>query len=396
MVGVVEPSSKTGLGIMLVGAILIALGFSLEYAARTGLLMVLATWFSSLIYILQFDLGPAVAAFGLGWLISGLHPMRKWYLYPSSGGLILSTSAFTTSILWGTPESFIPTATLLSLTWSVGPALMLAGVVSGIIVNRRASKHGVRPPPNPHEDNLDIAVIAALYIPLLPIASTQSFYVRYLLPAIITWVFWHMLADRFTTYLLMRLVGKGGTGVRLMSVETPSPEETTLMNVVSRSYYPMAFGLGVTTTVSSVLDLLNIQLFGGDPFAATAGAALASIVAIAAGSLYVGPVLWLYEDLGVRIFDSVRRVMMRPAIHSLAEEMVEIYTFIFAPISFTFVVADGDLLLALILLGLVFHLLLTISMTATYLYIRFSAKPHLRAVLERLVRKGVLISPHLG
>lgn len=387
-----EPSSKTGLVIMLCGAILIALGFFLEYVAQVGWLIVLSGWFSSLVYTLQFDLGPAVTAFGLGWLVCGLHPMRKWYLYPSSGGLLLSTSAFTASTYWVAPESFIPTATLLSLTWSVGPALMLAGAVSGIIVNRRASKHGVRPPPNPHEDNLDIVVIAALYIPLLPLATTQSFYVRYLLPAIITWLFWHMLADRFTAYLLMRQVRKRGNRVRLVAVEPPSPEETTLMNIVSRSYYPMAFGLGVTTTVSSVLSLLNIQVFGGDPFAATAGAALASIVAIAAGSLYVGPVLWLYEDLGVRVFDSVRRFMTRPAIHSFADEMVEIYTFIFAPIGFTFAVADGDLPLALILLGLTLHLLLTISMTATYLYIRFSAKPHLRAVLERLVSNGVLVS----
>ncbi|MEM4270260.1 MAG: hypothetical protein QW223_09120, partial [Candidatus Caldarchaeum sp.] len=74
----------------------------------------------------------------------------------------------------------------------------------------------------------------------------------------------------------------------------------------------------------------------------------------------------------------------------LADEMVEIYTFIFSPIGFTFAVADGDLLLAFVLLGLVFHLLLTISMTATYLYLRFSAKSHLHGVLTRLAGKGLI------
>ncbi|MEM1950386.1 MAG: hypothetical protein QXY50_08000, partial [Candidatus Caldarchaeum sp.] len=117
--------------------------------------------------------------------------------------------------------------------------------------------------------------------------------------------------------------------------------------------------------------------------------------AIAAGSLYVGPVLWLFEDLGIRIFDRASRVMKPPGIHSLADEMVEIYTFIFSPIGMTFAVADGDLLLALVLLGLLFHLLITISMTSTYLYLRFSAKRHVNDVLRKLAVKGLLSPPPL-
>ncbi|MCS7133838.1 MAG: hypothetical protein NZ921_03455, partial [Candidatus Caldarchaeum sp.] len=106
---------------------------------------------------------------------------------------------------------------------------------------------------------------------------------------------------------------------------------------------------------------------------------------------YVGPVAWLFEDLGIRIFDKTRRIMKTPGIHSLADEMVEIYTFIFSPIGLTFAVADGDIFLALILLGLMLHLLFTISMTATYLYIRFSAKTHIRNVLKNLSEKGLAV-----
>ncbi|MEM4281572.1 MAG: hypothetical protein QXK38_05240 [Candidatus Caldarchaeum sp.] len=386
-----EPLPKTGAAVFLVGALLSAAGFLIEFGALRGWFMVLAGWFAWLAKILQFDAGPAAMGFGLGWLVSGLHPMRKWYLYVVTAGLLVSTSSFTASALLPV-ESYIASTVLLSLTWAVGPSLLTSGVLSAVVVNRHAYKHGIKPLPNPHEDNLDIIVLLALYTPLLPIMTSQAFYVRYLLPAVVTWVFWHVFADRLTFYLLAR---RAGGSVQLVAVEPPSPEETTLMNVVSRSYYPMAFGIGVTTTVTSVLDLLNIQVFGGDPFAATAGAALASIAAIAAGSLYVGPVLWLFEDLGIRIFDRASRVMKPPGIHSLADEMVEIYTFIFSPIGMTFAVADGDLLLALVLLGLLFHLLITISMTSTYLYLRFSAKRHVNDVLRKLAVRGLLSPPPL-
>ncbi|MEM4416499.1 MAG: hypothetical protein QXD32_00400 [Nitrososphaerota archaeon] len=388
-----QPSIRTGLAITLAGVALIAIATFLEYAARAGWLILLAGWFPALLNILQFDLGPAVTSFGVGWAVSGLHPMRKWYLYPAVGGLLLATSSFAASILLR-PEPILYTAITLSLTWSAGPALLASGVVAGVLVNIRASRHGVKPPPNPHENELDTFVIAALYMPLLPLITDTAFYLRYVVPVILTWLFWHMLADRFTAYLLTRRVRKGGGHIMLVAVEPPSPEETTLMNVVSRSYYPMAFGLGITTTVASVLDLLNIQVFGGDPFSAAAGASVASIAAIAAGSLYVGPVLWLYEDLGVRVFDRAGNVIRRPAIHSFAEEMVEIYTFIFSPIGFTFAVANGDLPLALILLGLVFHLLFTVSITSTYLYIRFSAKKHLEKVLNKLEKNGALVKQY--
>jgi hypothetical protein len=383
-----EPSARTGAVLMALGAALSTVGFLVEAMARAGWLTTLSAWLPALLQVLQFDLGPAFLAFGVGWLLSGLHPMRKWYLYPATAGLLVSTSSLTVTTYLLRPESYLPLSIMLSLTWAVGPALLTAGALAAVVVNRRVAKTGAVVSPNPHEDNLDVLVLVALYIPLLPLASSETFYLRYLLPAVITWFVWHFLADRFTIHLLLRHVKRGG--VQLVAAEPPTPEETTLMNVVSRSYYPMAFGLGVTTTLTSVLDLLNIRLFGGDPFAATAGAALTSIVAIAAGSLYVGPVLWLFEDLGVRFFDRVRHVMRPPHIHSLADEMVEIYTFIFAPIGFTFAVADGDLALALILLGLAVHLILTISMTATYLYIKFSARRHLYRVIESLKKKGVL------
>ncbi len=383
-----EPSTKTAAALMIVGVALSTTGFALEAAIRSGLLTILSGWIVSLLQILQFDLGPAVIAFGVGWMLSGLHPMRKWYLYPATAGLIVSTSSLTVSNYLLRPESYLHAAVMLSITWAVGPALIAAGVLAALVVNRRVAMTGAILSPNPHEDKLDVLVLVGLYIPLLPLAVSDALYLRYLLPAVITWAGWHFLADRFTVYLLLRNVKRGE--IELVAAEPPTPEETTLMNVVSRSYYPMAFGLGVTTTLTSVLDLLNIRLFGGDPFSATAGAALASIAAIAVGSLYVGPVLWLYEDLGVRVFDKVRRVMRPPSIHSLADEMVEIYTFIFAPIGLTFAVADGDLPLALILLGLTIHLLLTISMTATYLYIRFSARRHLHRIIKSLKERRAL------
>ncbi len=383
-----QPSPKSGILVLLNGLLLTAIGFILGLGLENRWLTAVDGRFFYITDVLQFDVGPAVMAFGAGWIVSGLHPLRKWYLYSVTAGLLISTTSFTLSAYFPL-ESYMLSSTLLSLTWAVGPALLTSGVVSAVIINRRVSMHGVKIAPNPHENSLSLAALLALYLPLLPVVLSQVFFTRYVLPALITWVFWHFFADRLTSYLLMRRV-RGSSTVKLVAVEPPSPEETTLMNVVSRSYYPMAFGLGVTTTVTSILDLLGIEIFGGDPFAATAGAALASIVAISLGSLYVGPVLWLYEDLGIRVFDETKKVMETPRIHSLADEMIEIYTFIFSPIGLTFSVANGDIILALTLLALAIHLLLTISMTTTYLYIRFSAKPHILNVLKRLSAKGVI------
>jgi hypothetical protein len=381
-----EPSAKTGAAITLTGLAIAAAGIVIVQITPAGGVSAELAWIS---HLLVYDAGPAVASFGVGWLVSGLHPLRKYYLYSGVAAVYLSFTAFALSTFSNVENLPTAAAILLTLIYSAGPSMLLSAALAGVAVNRRVRKAGIKPSPNPHENILDFFVMIALYIPLLPALGSPLFYLRYLLPVAVTFLVWHTAAPRLALWLLSR------RKTEIVLAEPPKAEETTLFNVLSRSYIPMAFGLGVVTTVASVLDLLNISLFRGDPFSATADAAFLAAVATAAGSLYVGPVAWLFEDSGIRLYDRVRRIMRPPSIHSLADEMVEIYTFIFSPIALTFALADGDLALALILLGLTLHLLLTISFTATYLYMTFSAKKHLETMVRSLQARS-LARPFLG
>jgi len=375
-----EPSPKTGAAVTLTGLVMAVAGIILGQTTPPSQV---SAELANISYILVYDAGPAVASFGVGWLVSGLRPLRKYYLYSGVAAVYISFTSFTLSILLNFENLPAAASTLLTLTYSAGPSMLLSSALAGVVVNRRVRKAGIKPSPNPHETVLDFFIMVALYIPLLPALGSPLFYLRYLLPAAVTFLVWHTAAPKLALYLLSRRKAE------IVLAEPPKAEETTLFNVLSRSYIPMAFGLGVVTTVASVLDLLNISLFRGGPLEATADAAFLAAVATAAGSLYVGPVAWLFEDSGVRLYDRARRIMRQPSIHSLADEMVEIYTFIFSPIALTFALADGDLALALILLGLSLHLLLTISFTATYLYLTFSAKKHLETLIMQLQARNL-------
>lgn len=382
MKSLAEPSVRTGVALLGTGVLIALLGYMLSLFVH-GIL-----WLVPVGFVFMFDAGPALAAFGLGWIISALHPLRKWYLYSLIAGVVISAAGFAAS--WSMPlnqEIWSYQQLMMTLAWSVGPSLVLSAVVASIVINRRVSKAGIVLQRNMHEDEMDVVLILALYLPFITLVTNLNFYLRYVLPVAVTWLVWHLFADKLSTWLLKR---QAVAGAILVAAEPPKTEETTIFNVASRSYYPMAFGLGVTTTVASVLDLLGINLFGEDPFSASANAAFISILAIALGSLYVGPVLWLFEDCGIRVFNPVRKIFTEPKIHSLADEMIEIYTFIFSPIGLTFSVADGDLVLALILLAFIVHLLFTVSMTSTYLYLKFSVNKHLWKVVRRLEMEGLL------
>ena len=377
-----EPSVNTGVALLVTGVLIAVLGYVLSLLEH-GLL-----WLVPIEFVFMFDAGPALAAFGLGWIISALHPLRKWYLYSLMLGVIVSAAGFAAS---GSIPLNLETSSyqqlMMTITWSVGPSLILSAALASVVISRRVSKAGIVLQRNRHEDEMDVVLILALYLPFITLLNSPNFYLRYVIPVAVTWLVWHLSADKLVTWLLRR---QAAAGAVLVAAEQPKTEETTIFNVASRSYHPMAFGLGVTTTVASVLDLLGINLFGEDPFSASANAAFISIVAIALGSLYVGPVLWLFEDCGIRVFNPVRKILTEPKIHSLADEMIEIYTFIFSPIGLTFSVADGDLVLAMILLAFIVHLLFTVSMTSTYLYLKFSANKHLWKVVRRLEMEGLL------
>jgi hypothetical protein len=75
-----EPSAKTGAAITLTGLAIAVAGIVLGQITPAGGVSAELAWIS---HLLVYDAGPAVASFGVGWLVSGLHPLRTYRLQPS-------------------------------------------------------------------------------------------------------------------------------------------------------------------------------------------------------------------------------------------------------------------------------------------------------------------------
>jgi len=121
-------------------------------------------------------------------------------------------------------------------------------------------------------------------------------------------------------------------------------EELSFSRVLSRVYYPLAFGIGASLTALSIAELFPQlgEALPTDPLAKTAQVAPIAIMAITVESSYVGPVVWLYQDSGLRIKDNRRMTVEEPKIHGFANNLIEVYSFIQAPVSFAIISAGGD------------------------------------------------------
>jgi hypothetical protein len=157
-----EPSAKTGAAITLTGLAIAVAGIVLGQITPAGGVSAELAWIS---HLLVYDAGPAVASFGVGWLVSGLHPLRKYYLYSGVAAVYLSFTAFALSTFLNVENLPAAAAILLTLIYSAGPSMLLSAALAGVAVNRRVRKAGIKPSPNPHENILDFFVMIALYIP---------------------------------------------------------------------------------------------------------------------------------------------------------------------------------------------------------------------------------------
>lgn len=379
-----EPSLKTGAFIASLGLVVIITGLLLQQESEV------TSFLLSLSPTLYGDVGPGLASFGIGWVIASLNPLKKFYLIT----IVLGVAAAAVTIFLSSP--LIEMGYLWAIAWhalifSVAPALVCSGVVSGVIVEKHLRKHGLPRAEVPFEKYL-LAIISAL---LFLFVSSPSALLRLIASAIASWTLWHIISHRLAFHLLKRNLEKSAGRLKLIFTGRVESEELSFGRVFSRVYYPLAFGIGASLTALSIVELLPQlgELLPTDPLAKTAQVALIAIIAVTMGSSYVGPVVWMYQDSGLRIRDNRRMTVEEPKIHNLANNLIEVYSFIQAPISFTIVSTGGDYLYALALLALLIVSVLTVSLSATLLYLKFSADSHLYYLINSLFKSGYIEPP---
>jgi len=381
-----EPSIKTGSIILAIGILAVIIGVFLynlhiEPVEYLTLLIQIST-------TLYSDVGPGIIGWAIGWIISAINPLKKYYLLPISAGIILPML----TISFGTPlinMGYTGTIFWHILIFSIPPALISSGILSGIIISRHLRRDKLPRIHTSFEEYLLYAVALAFFLPFIrePLAL-----LRLIASIIGCWIIWHFLSLKIAYYSLAKKIRNSGGKLELISAGGIKEEELSFSNIFSRSYYPLAFGLGVSLTLLSIIELtpLSESIFTSEPLLKTAQIALISLLAVTVGSSYVGPVLWLFQDSNIRIKDNVKMTVEEPRIHSLADEMVEIYTFLQAPIGFVIVAAGGDYAYAFTLLTMLIVTILTVALATTILYIKFSSQRNLYKLIERLLNEGYL------
>lgn len=381
-----EPSIRTGLTILSIGATIILFGIIFYYFPTKNIEQLSSLLEVSM--ILYSDVGPGVVSWGIGWIISALNPLRKFYLIPISIGMILPM--FTIS--FGSPLinlDFWGSISWHTFIFSIPPALISSGIISGVIINRHIKRDKLPKIYVGFEEYLLYIVAAGFYLPFIrePLAL-----LRLILSTIGCWIIWHFLSPRIAYYSLTKKIRNSRGKLEIIFVSGIKEEEFTFSNVFSRAYYPLAFGLGVSLTLLSIIELTPLaeDIFTSEPLLKTAQIALISLLAVTVGSSYVGPVFWLFQDSDIRIKDNTKMTVEEPKIHSLADEMVEVYTFLQAPLGFAIVAAGGDYIYAFALLTILLMTILTVALSTTILYIKFSSKRNIFQLIQKLSNEGYL------
>ncbi len=381
-----EPSTRTGLIILAIGVVITSIGVYLTYLPSESLQQTVLLLQSSQVF--SSDIGVGIIAWGVGWITSSLNPLRKYFLIPVTAGIIIAAVTFVFRSVIINIEYYGPYI-YYAFLFSIPPALISSGIISGIIIARHIKRNKL-PRFNVHfEEYMLYAISASLF---LPFVSEQPFaLLRLLGSAIACWIIWHFISPRLAGYLVIRRIRNSKGRLQLMFVEEEKYEEMTFTNIFSKVYYPLAFGLGVSLTILSIIELLppEVNRMPPDPIQKTAQIAIISILAVTMGSAYVGPVVWLFSDSGIRIKDNVRIVIEEPKIHSLANQMIEIYSFIQAPISFAIAASGGDYAYAFGLLALLMITILTASLLTTVLYIKVSSLKNLKKFISMLKKSNL-------
>jgi len=215
-----------------------------------------------------------------------------------------------------------------------------------------------------------------------------------LLLGFITWLVWHFLSPRLAALMIH------GRGVQsklqkeghsfFLSPSSAQLEQFKPINIVKRSFYPLIFLFGTTTIFIPIL-----QHFGYIP--ATLNPISLAIYVLALGivlwptvSLFVIPIKWTIDSLGVRHFEHEKAIVRALELNPYLSD------FISFSVAYQFLLtmfAAGELITALAGLLILLWLMYPPALLMTMLYMRFSIKKHARALEMSFEKKGYNLGP---
>jgi len=402
-----QPSRKTAAAIILAGVAVTFLGHLINYILDTVILPISTTQILSIAsVILAYDVGIGIIGWGVGWYLASISPLRKTYLYAVALGLASWPLDLTLAVVearYGIPLTSVRNFTV-PFAFQAGPMMLASGAVAAIIVERHRIKHGLPEIPVTYEKYIILFVAAVLLLPLFLLAG-PVFLAAIVSALVLMPLVWRALAARFAFAVMLGLTREARrrklarTQVRIVS--SPKHPKLTLRAIAAKSYYPAAFGLGVSLTLISVMAL-GKAIFGVDlpllssenPVTLVGDVTLYSLIAMSVGAIYVGPVVWIFENAGIRLYDVFKKTLTKPSINSLADEMIEIYTFIQAPIGFVVEVIGRDIFLIVSMLLLLLYVTFTVSFAATLIYTLAFERKEIDDFMNHLFRERAITWPN--
>jgi len=394
-----QPSRRTGVYILALGILITATGEAVRSSLESSTIDVSLTMIRMLYDISIFfssDIGPGIVAWGIGWLIASYRRVERSYLYAIVAGIFIMTTTFTL-MRWNIVESsfldFRGSLFVYSLFYAVGPMLFASGVVAGVFIERQRQSSGDQNVISSKDIALAIFLVASLFLPYLAV-MTPNWWL--LLWVCVIWFMWHLFTPRVANAVVLGFRPSKRVATRreyeLQFNKDPVIEPLTFTSILSKAYVPTAFGLGATFTVYQFLRFTPFYVpFTPGPFGTVADTTSYAIWAIAAGALFVGPVVWLLEDAEIRLIHRLKSKTKVPAVHGFLIGMTKLYGFVVGPFIFVFLTTERDYLLTFTLLPLMIYTVFAVSLAATLLYFILSRKNCMNHFLESLSKEQIYI-----
>jgi hypothetical protein len=397
-----EPPPRLGTAVFGLGLLITVAALAFRSLLETATLQLSPTN-ARILYdfamILEGDVGPGVLALGAALLFTSRRSKGRSYLYLVVSGVLTMSLAFTILLRFETllvgNWSLSTSLLLYALLYSVGPVLIASGVFTGIQAEGRRRRLGLPKSETPNEMFLVAIIAGSLFLPFISSTAPNWRLITYV---IVTWLVWHLLASKVAARALLgfRKSGVSKTLVRydILPDKEQVPEKPTFVGILSKSYIPTAFGVGITFTIYNLLKLTPLRpSLGPGPFGEVADITTYSMIAMALGSLYVGPVAWILHDSGLMLYDKLKKDPPKaPTVHSSVRGLTEIYGFILSILSFVVSSTHQDYALALSLLTLMIYTIFAVALASTLLYYALSAKSQLKRFLSTLQERHITVS----
>jgi hypothetical protein len=241
-----------------------------------------------------------------------------------------------------------------------------------------------------------IAVV--ILFPVLYIAemSSAGFFELFLLTVgFVTWLVWHGLSPKLASLMFH---GRGTQskldkdGYSVFIARDSAPDEFKAMRVVRQSFYPLIFLFGTTTLIIPILGyfgLWNFLGFSGSNSNFIIEVILLSILVWPTTSVFIVPIKWTVDKLGVRHFDHEKNIVRALELSPYLADFISfsvVYQFLLT------VFTTGRPYVGVIYLIASLLMLFPPTLLMTALYMRFSLAKHVQALQASFQEKGYELS----